>query len=898
MARRFEGEMAKTQMHHRVITLFVAVAASLTLSIHQATAQAQFELVTDLTPGMGPDDLFHPSDNGGSIILGGATLFRGCDGVHGCELWRSDGTSVGTEMLVDLAPGPAGGMLRSHFPTLDGLAYFVGANAAGTYQLWRSDGTAAGTEVVVGRIGPSTSLTVYGGLLWFQGWDEVNGAEPWISDGTPAGTRLLVDLEPGPGDSDPELFTGAGSLVYFSAFTSASGTELFASDGTGPGTFLVTEIEPGPNGSSPENLTAFGTLLLLSATETTSGNEVWRSDGSAAGTFRIDINPGGGGSFPSFFGEVDGAMLFRATDGSTGYELWKTNGTTALQVVDLRTGSLSGVEDDALRHGDFVYFRGNDGSSGEELWRSDGTAGGTILVADITTGSGSSSPASFLRVGNRLFYSAEDGVHGRELWTTNSSGSQSQMVVDLDNASTSSLDDANTLFPGPADTLLFPGQVAPLGRELWRTDGTPGGTLRLTDATEPLPTYALELTPWQGGLALRPSAGPRGQLVTTNGTEAGTFVHEFLFGEFSLDTLVEWNGDLYLSDWNTDTAVTRLWGWDGANETLLAEDSSGDGFTLFAADSGVVLLKGGRLHLSDGTVSVSFVPLELASPPAVGKLWVDGDTALYQDTTDLALWTTDLVNDTSQLIVDPTPNDERWERMLGMAGGRLFFTIYTAFDASPAALYVWATNGTTAGSEPVLTLPWNTIVHLAAIGGQPHLLTSAPPYGTWQLHSTDGTAAGTALVTSGPGQPEYSGGVVSRDAWLAFATSEGVWLSDGSSGGTRVIPNTIGFEVHQALDGWAVVSGLQDGRGVEFALLDPGTGSLVELPEIEAGVAGTSVHRVLVSGDRLWTSAFRSDTGYELFVLDLSEWLMPSSQSLFADGFESGGTSVWSQSIP
>jgi ELWxxDGT repeat protein len=64
-------------------------------------------------------------------------------------------------------------------------------------------------------------------------------------------------------------------------------------------------------------------------------------------------------------------------------------------------------------------------------------------------------------------------------------GTSAQRITDLDNGPESSLNDDVTGFPGPSGDFLFVAETGDLGMELWRTDGTLGGTLRLTDVTEP-----------------------------------------------------------------------------------------------------------------------------------------------------------------------------------------------------------------------------------------------------------------------------------------------------------------------------------------------------------------------------------------------------------------------------
>ena len=44
---------------------------------------------------------------GAAINLSGTLYFVGNDGANGYELWKSDGTTAGTVMVKDIAPGSA-----------------------------------------------------------------------------------------------------------------------------------------------------------------------------------------------------------------------------------------------------------------------------------------------------------------------------------------------------------------------------------------------------------------------------------------------------------------------------------------------------------------------------------------------------------------------------------------------------------------------------------------------------------------------------------------------------------------------------------------------------------------------------------------------------------------------
>lgn len=116
----------------------------------------------------------------------------------GRELWRSNGTLAGTQMITDLYPGEMDGVFgtgapgESFYVWEDSLVYFAGAdgiNAAGefVYELFVSDGTEAGTQLISDQF-PGTegsnpgNFFEFGDRLYFAATDPVFGREPYYLD--------------------------------------------------------------------------------------------------------------------------------------------------------------------------------------------------------------------------------------------------------------------------------------------------------------------------------------------------------------------------------------------------------------------------------------------------------------------------------------------------------------------------------------------------------------------------------------------------------------------------------------------------------------------------------------------------------------------------------------------
>ena len=378
-------------------------------------------LIRDINTDTANSKIPHSSPPDPFVDVNGTSFFAADDGLHGRELWKSDGTPEGTMMVKDINPDITPG--------------FSGSN--------------------------TRRLTPVGGTLFFLAHDGVSGLELWKSDGTPEGTMMVKDISPGFGlSSNGNYLTDFGGTLFFQANDGINGAELWKSDGTPEGTMMVKDISPGPNSSSPAFFTEAGGSLFFSANDGTDGRELWKTDGTAEGTVLVkDINPSGNSS-PFRFTDVAGILFFQTSN-----SLWKSDGTPedTLLVKGIRPNRL-------VNFGGTLYF------GADELWKSDGTPDGTVIVKQIAP-IGNSSPNFLTVAGGQLFFLADDGTNGRELWKSDGTSDGTVLVKDI-------RPDGNGVIYELANvggTLYFPADDGTNGRELWKSDGTPEGTVIVKD---------------------------------------------------------------------------------------------------------------------------------------------------------------------------------------------------------------------------------------------------------------------------------------------------------------------------------------------------------------------------------------------------------------------------------
>jgi len=129
------------------------------MSASMAESQFVVELVKEISPG--PSGYRPDAVNAGFTELGGRLFFKANDGIHGNELWVTDGTAEGTELIKDIYPGMS--LYSDDYPGDGDPQFFIELN----------------------------------GKLFFNAKDGVHELELWATDGTEAGTQLVKDISPG-----------------------------------------------------------------------------------------------------------------------------------------------------------------------------------------------------------------------------------------------------------------------------------------------------------------------------------------------------------------------------------------------------------------------------------------------------------------------------------------------------------------------------------------------------------------------------------------------------------------------------------------------------------------------------------------------------------------------------
>lgn len=282
----------------------------------------------------------------------GTLVFAATDGTNGRELWKSDGTTAGTTLLVDHHPGGSYGYpyeFNSSFPfalrqTNDRLHYMA-TDETGV-RFFESDGTPEGSlavSPVIPTLSSYQSPKVVGDRTFFVAETRTSRQQLWVSDGTVVGTKLVKDIRLGRYPEQIANMTDVDGVLFFTADDGIHGMELWKSDGTPEGTVLVEDIAQGlfqgiPASSRPTQLTSHNGILFFSASNGSQGHSLWRTNGTADG---VTLISGNGTANPSDLISYGNRLLF-AGDSTLGRELFQIS--SAPPVLTLTSTSITYTE--------------------------------------------------------------------------------------------------------------------------------------------------------------------------------------------------------------------------------------------------------------------------------------------------------------------------------------------------------------------------------------------------------------------------------------------------------------------------------------------------------------------------------------------------------------------------
>ena len=296
--------------------------------------------------------------SGQGIQYNGIILFVGDDGVHGNELWRTDGTSSGTWMVKDIRSGIASSGLTLDIST--------------------------------------KSAVFHNGFLYFTANDGIHGNELWRTDGTSSGTVLVKDIQPGIGSSNPNQLTSAlGGSIYLSATIDAGVSELVAIMGENIMRYEKSYYDNNAGVQyyytwfqSPNGITIHNNSLTFMAKENgTNLFSLFSFTLQEACYFSVDpcftpIKQFSSGVDQNLFSlpVINEEVYFTGDTGSS-HELYKIDSNQNIELLGsyISSPEFNSALGTSIAHNNYLLFSANSGN-GNELHMTDGTATGTSIV--------------------------------------------------------------------------------------------------------------------------------------------------------------------------------------------------------------------------------------------------------------------------------------------------------------------------------------------------------------------------------------------------------------------------------------------------------------------------------------------------------------------------------------
>jgi ELWxxDGT repeat protein len=292
------------------------------------------------------------------LTIGTKTFFSANDGKTGNELWITDGTDAGTKLVKDIFTGEQPTTI-SNMANLNGSVLFW-YSISGSYGIYKSDGTAAGT-VRVTNMDTLFYLNYQEPSFTVFGNNAYFAANGflWKTDGTATGTVKLLKGSSFGGPNAPQLAAFNDKLYFVGSATGGDG--LWQIDGTVAGTKLVKKM----NLNLRHNIkrpVIFKNKLYFIASTIENGAEIWTSDGTDVGTVLVkdvfnDPQYNDKDGVYALYGSTN-ALFFVGRSLIYGLELWKSDGTEQGTVPISRTVWNTNILFSSYNNEIETYFKG------------------------------------------------------------------------------------------------------------------------------------------------------------------------------------------------------------------------------------------------------------------------------------------------------------------------------------------------------------------------------------------------------------------------------------------------------------------------------------------------------------------------------------------------------------
>lgn len=738
-----------------------------------------------------------------SVVLNNTLYFAASNGTSAGEIWKSDGTENGTEIVTSFINYPI-----SHL-TLVGEDIFFLTQSNGLLSVWKSDGTEEGTQIIIGGLSITNGPSFQSELndLFIFTFETAGWAKVWRSDGTEEGTFPITEEMD---DKNVISYIESNNELYFvfrdlSVFDNTISVGIMKTDGTLENTLPIKAIHEGNSRyiDYADAIEINNKLYFSFFEEAYNRLFIWESDGTESGTTKIYDENSDQYYMPSNLKKNNSSLIFSGVNQSGGTSLLDLNindlilteikelatdaeapnifsDESVYNIAQISSGKffISAIVDRYSSKGwvseltsestknitsldnvstiflnnDAFYFAKQTEETGSELWKSDGTENNTFLIDNINKSKYGLDYTALAKLNDQLIFSAWDIEIGAELWEYNNNYNNLNLLKDIRPGFYGSLPRDFVNFD---NELYFVANDGVHGYELWKTNGTTEGSTLVHEVISGT-SYAPPIFPTTHGDNLFFVVYSGGSyLFKTDGVEMEAL--QFLgFNEYGVGYRV--------------------------NEVL----SSGDYLYFTTTGSGTDLWRSDGTDI--GTIKIKdFLSLENMTD-VNGTLYF---SAKEVDGSETELWLSIGNSSDTKLVKNIGDDISSNPQNLIYFNNSLFFSAYTLENGRE----LWKTDGTETGTIQIIDINLGiessvTDLNFSSVSNLLFFSANDGVNGT-ELWKTDGTEQGTSMVKdiyagTGSSIPSNLTTVADRLYFQAFNEESGseLWKTDGTDFGT------------------------------------------------------------------------------------------------------------------